>query len=225
MRCCLDWLEAQGYNRLGIVGTSLGSCYAFIATAHDPRIQRCRIQSRLHVFCRCGLARAIHAPHPRKALNQQWIWIICETCGAPSVRWSTSTSSRAGRAIAHHLCEVRHDLSAGIFRAGRGRIQATQTWTTKPSYSRAAITLWERLHTSTWMAGSWSVFSERRSSSYYPGIPASPGARVLQHPTLSGFSEPIGERKNGSASRRCHPKQKPPPECGSRFHGSRGLAA
>ena len=39
VRCCLDWLETQGYNRLGIVGTSLGSCYAFIATAHDPRIQ------------------------------------------------------------------------------------------------------------------------------------------------------------------------------------------
>jgi len=39
VRCCLDWLEAQGYSRLGIVGTSLGSCYAFIATAHDPRIQ------------------------------------------------------------------------------------------------------------------------------------------------------------------------------------------
>jgi pimeloyl-ACP methyl ester carboxylesterase len=38
-RCCLDWLEANGYNRLGIVGTSLGSCYAFIATAHDPRIK------------------------------------------------------------------------------------------------------------------------------------------------------------------------------------------
>jgi dienelactone hydrolase len=38
-RCCLDWLESQGYNRLGIVGTSLGSCYAFIATAHDPRVR------------------------------------------------------------------------------------------------------------------------------------------------------------------------------------------
>ncbi len=38
-RCCLDWLQYQGYNRLGIIGTSLGSCYAFIATAHDPRIQ------------------------------------------------------------------------------------------------------------------------------------------------------------------------------------------
>jgi dienelactone hydrolase len=38
-RCCFDWLESKGYNRLGIVGTSLGSCYAFIATAHDPRIR------------------------------------------------------------------------------------------------------------------------------------------------------------------------------------------
>jgi pimeloyl-ACP methyl ester carboxylesterase len=38
-RCCLDWLESHGYKRLGIVGTSLGSCYAFLATAHDPRIQ------------------------------------------------------------------------------------------------------------------------------------------------------------------------------------------
>ena len=39
IRCCLDWLEQQGYSRLGIVGTSLGSCYAFIAAAHDPRIR------------------------------------------------------------------------------------------------------------------------------------------------------------------------------------------
>ena len=39
VRCCLDWLEQQGYNKLGIVGTSLGSCYAFIAAAHDPRIR------------------------------------------------------------------------------------------------------------------------------------------------------------------------------------------
>ena len=39
IRCCLDWLELQGYNRLGVVGTSLGSCYAFLAAAHDPRIK------------------------------------------------------------------------------------------------------------------------------------------------------------------------------------------
>jgi hypothetical protein len=39
VRCSLDWLEQQGYNRLGILGTSLGSCYAFLAAAHDPRIR------------------------------------------------------------------------------------------------------------------------------------------------------------------------------------------
>ncbi len=38
-RSCLDWLESQGYRRLGIVGTSLGSCYSFIAASHDPRIR------------------------------------------------------------------------------------------------------------------------------------------------------------------------------------------
>jgi hypothetical protein len=39
VRCCLDWLESQGYTQLGIVGTSLGSCYAFLAAAHDSRIR------------------------------------------------------------------------------------------------------------------------------------------------------------------------------------------
>ena len=39
IRSCMDWLEQRGYSRLGIVGTSLGSCYAFLASAHDPRIR------------------------------------------------------------------------------------------------------------------------------------------------------------------------------------------
>ena len=41
VRCCLDWLEQQGYTELGIVGTSLGSCYAFLAAAHDQRLKAC----------------------------------------------------------------------------------------------------------------------------------------------------------------------------------------
>jgi dienelactone hydrolase len=38
VRCCFDWLEMQGFQRLGIVGTSLGSAYACLASAHDDRI-------------------------------------------------------------------------------------------------------------------------------------------------------------------------------------------
>jgi dienelactone hydrolase len=39
IRCCLDWLEEQGYEQFGVLGTSLGSCYAFLASAHDPRLR------------------------------------------------------------------------------------------------------------------------------------------------------------------------------------------
>ena len=38
-RACLDWLQRRGYSRLGILGTSLGSCMAFLAAAHDSRVR------------------------------------------------------------------------------------------------------------------------------------------------------------------------------------------
>jgi dienelactone hydrolase len=41
IRSCMDWLETQGYTQFGVLGTSLGSCYAFIAAAHDPRLRIC----------------------------------------------------------------------------------------------------------------------------------------------------------------------------------------
>lgn len=47
VRCCLDWLQQQGFERLGIVGTSLGSAYACLASAHDERI-------RVNVFNHCS---------------------------------------------------------------------------------------------------------------------------------------------------------------------------
>jgi hypothetical protein len=39
IRCCIDWLQQQGYEQFGILGTSLGSCYAFLASALDPRVR------------------------------------------------------------------------------------------------------------------------------------------------------------------------------------------
>ena len=41
IRSCIDWLAEQGYTQFGVLGTSLGSCYAFIAAAHDPRLRVC----------------------------------------------------------------------------------------------------------------------------------------------------------------------------------------
>ena len=41
VRSCVDWLQSQGYEHIGVLGTSLGSAYTFIAAAMDPRIQVC----------------------------------------------------------------------------------------------------------------------------------------------------------------------------------------
>jgi hypothetical protein len=37
-RRTIDWLVAQGYERIGIMGTSLGSCLAMLTMAHDARV-------------------------------------------------------------------------------------------------------------------------------------------------------------------------------------------
>lgn len=38
-RGAIDWLVSQGYDRIGILGTSLGSCIAFLTFIHDERIR------------------------------------------------------------------------------------------------------------------------------------------------------------------------------------------
>ena len=37
-RACVRWLKGQGYEKIGVVGTSIGSCVAFLAFVHDPAI-------------------------------------------------------------------------------------------------------------------------------------------------------------------------------------------
>jgi hypothetical protein len=68
VRACVDWLNQQGYERVGIVGTSLGSCIAFLASAHEPRI-------RVNVFNHCSSTFAdvvwtgMSTLHVRKGLD------------------------------------------------------------------------------------------------------------------------------------------------------------
>ena len=70
IRCCFDWFERQGFTKLGIIGTSLGSCYAFLASAHDPRI-------KTHVFNHCStyvadvVWRGLSTRHIAESLEQE----------------------------------------------------------------------------------------------------------------------------------------------------------
>jgi dienelactone hydrolase len=45
-RRAVGWLAKQGYERIGILGTSLGSCLALLTAAHEPRI---RVQALNHI--------------------------------------------------------------------------------------------------------------------------------------------------------------------------------
>jgi dienelactone hydrolase len=38
-RRAVQWLHGQGYARIGIIGTSLGSCLSMLTTAHEPLIR------------------------------------------------------------------------------------------------------------------------------------------------------------------------------------------
>lgn len=38
-RAGVAWLRGQGYTRIGIIGTSIGSCAAFLTFAHEPLLQ------------------------------------------------------------------------------------------------------------------------------------------------------------------------------------------
>jgi len=67
-RSCFDWLEQQGFEDLGIIGTSLGSCYAFLASAHDPRI-RVNVYNHCSTYFADVVWEGLSTRHIRKSLE------------------------------------------------------------------------------------------------------------------------------------------------------------
>ena len=94
-RSCLDWLESQGYAKQGIVGTSLGSCYAYLASAHDERL-------KVNVFNHCSTTFAevvwtgqatrhvragLHADLSLEGLRRCWMAISPIAFAEKLARW------------------------------------------------------------------------------------------------------------------------------------------
>jgi hypothetical protein len=67
-RRAIDWLASQGFERIGILGTSLGSCLAMLTSAHEPRI---RAQALNHVspWFADVVWRGLSTRHVRAGLN------------------------------------------------------------------------------------------------------------------------------------------------------------
>ena len=67
-RRAVDWLSAQGFERIGILGTSLGSCLSLLTTAHEPRI---RVAALNHVspWFADVVWRGLSTRHVRESLD------------------------------------------------------------------------------------------------------------------------------------------------------------
>jgi hypothetical protein len=67
-RRAIAWLHGRGYERIGILGTSLGSCLALLTTAHEPLV---RAEALNHISPHFAdvVWRGLSTEHVREGLN------------------------------------------------------------------------------------------------------------------------------------------------------------
>lgn len=67
-RRAIAWLVTQGYDRIGILGTSLGSCLALLTTAHEPLI-RAQALNHISPYFADVVWRGLSTRHVREGLD------------------------------------------------------------------------------------------------------------------------------------------------------------
>jgi hypothetical protein len=67
-RRAIQWLAAQGHTRIGILGSSLGSCLALLTTAHEPLVQA-QALNHISPYFADVVWRGLSTRHVREALD------------------------------------------------------------------------------------------------------------------------------------------------------------
>jgi hypothetical protein len=67
-RRAIAWLAAQGYERIGILGSSLGSCLALLTTAHEPLIRAAAL-NHISPYFADVVWRGLSTEHVREGLD------------------------------------------------------------------------------------------------------------------------------------------------------------
>ncbi|HOC19080.1 MAG TPA: prolyl oligopeptidase family serine peptidase [Vicinamibacterales bacterium] len=67
-RRAVAWLEREGFERIGILGTSLGSCLAMLTTAHEPRI-RAQALNHVSLYFADVIWEGLSTEHVRRGLD------------------------------------------------------------------------------------------------------------------------------------------------------------
>jgi hypothetical protein len=67
-RRAIAWLAGQGYERIGILGTSLGSCLSLLTAAHEPLVQA-QALNHISPYFADVVWRGLSTSHVRKSLE------------------------------------------------------------------------------------------------------------------------------------------------------------
>jgi hypothetical protein len=67
-RRAIHWLAQRGYDRIGILGTSLGSCLALLTTAHEPLV-RAEALNHISPYFADVVWRGLSTEHVRRGLD------------------------------------------------------------------------------------------------------------------------------------------------------------
>ena len=106
-RRIVDWLAAQGFDRIGIMGTSLGSCLAMLTMAHDPRI-RAGAFNHISPYFADVVWRGLSTRHVREGLEGRIALEDLRACWMP-ISPQPFIERIRGRSV--HLIYARYDLS------------------------------------------------------------------------------------------------------------------
>ena len=106
-RRALWWLRDQGYERLGLVGTSLGSCLAMLTASHEPLV---RAQALNHVSPHFAdvVWRGLSTAHVREALEGNIELELLRDLWRPISPWSFLERARDKRTL---LVYAKYDLT------------------------------------------------------------------------------------------------------------------
>jgi dienelactone hydrolase len=106
-RRAVAWLHAQGFERIGILGTSLGSCLAMLTSAHEPRI---RAQALNHVspFFADVVWRGLSTRHVRDGLDGHIDLDHLRELWRPISPWSYLERARRTQSL---LVYAKYDLT------------------------------------------------------------------------------------------------------------------
>jgi hypothetical protein len=106
-RRAIDWLASEGYQRIGIMGTSLGSCLSMLTMAHDRRL-RAGAFNHVSPYFADVVWRGLSTRHVRAGLEGHITLDDLRACWMPISPWPFIARLRGREAL---LVYARYDFT------------------------------------------------------------------------------------------------------------------